>query len=230
MASKRIVLAGGSGFLGQALAQDLVKQGCEVVILTRTPNHIVENIRYVQWDGKTLGLWSDTLDGADAVVNLTGKSVNCRYTPANRREIVDSRVNSVNILGRAILKCSVPPRVWVQAASLAIYGDAGSQVCDESTLPGHGFSPETCVTWEKTFNSLHLPNTRKVLLRIGFALDPHGGALGTLVRLTRYFLGGAAGSGKQFISWLHIADLNRVFIAAIEHSDWDGIFNRHYSE
>src|SRR5207248_8635928 len=127
---------------------------------------------------------------------------------ANRREIVESRVNSVNIIGSAILKYSTPPKLWIQAASLAIYGDAGSQVCDESAPPGQGFSPETCVIWEKTFNAIQLPDTRKVLLRIGFALDPHGGALGTLVMLTRCFLGGAAGSGKQFISWLHIADLN----------------------
>src|SRR5258708_29532572 len=154
MASKRIVLAGGSGFLGQALAHELDKKGFEIVILTRAPDHVVDAIRYVHWDGKTFGSWTNTLNGAEAVVNFTGKSVNCRYTPENRREIVESRVNAVNVIGEAISQCSIPPKVWVQAASLAIYGDAGSQICDEGTPPGQGFSPETCVIWEKTFNAI----------------------------------------------------------------------------
>lgn len=223
--TKRIILAGGSGFLGQALAGELAKRGAEVIVLTRAPVRSTEQVRAVAWDGKTLGEWTSVLDGADAVVNLVGKSVHCRYTPVNRREIIDSRVNSVNVLGQAMLQCARPPKAWVQSGSLAIYGDAGDRVCDESAPYGEGFSVETCVRWEQAFNSWTLPNTRKTLLRIGFALGHGGGALELLTKLTKWFLGGRAGSGAQYISWLHIADLNQMFLWAIQRDDIAGVFN-----
>lgn len=223
MTNPRIVLAGGSGFLGHSLAHELMARGYEVIVLTRSP--AAGPIKQARWDGKTIGDWASYLDGARAVVNLTGKSVNCRYTPENRREINESRVDSVKAVDEAISKCRQPPKVLVQAASLAIYGDAGDRLCDETAQPGEGFPVETCLLWEKAFNAAHTPATRRVLLRISFALGPDGGALQTLTKLTKAFLGGTVGSGRQYISWIHLADLNRMFLWAIEREDIEGVFN-----
>jgi len=225
MTSKRVILAGGSGFLGQSLAGALDAKGYEVIVLTRRPDQASGSRKQAGWDGKSAGEWASLLEGAEAVVNLTGKSVNCRYTPENRTEIIESRVDSVNVLGEAISRCSIPPKAWVQAGSLAIYGDAGDKICDETAEPGEGFPVETCLLWEQAFNAAHTPRTRKVFLRIGFALGPDGGALDTLSKLARLFLGGTVGSGRQYISWLHNHDLNQIFIAGIERSEIDGVFN-----
>lgn len=217
----RVVLAGGSGFLGSHLEQALLARNYEPVVLTRSPR----KPNQVEWDGKTPGDWTQYLEGAAAVINFTGKSVNCRYTPANRQEIVRSRVDSVNVIHQAILQAKTPPSVLIQAASAAIYGDAGSRICDETTPPGKSFSVETCLQWEHAFNSADLPDTRKVLFRIGFALDKSGGALQPLLQLARFFLGGAAGNGQQYISWLHVDDLNGMFIEAIENPAIKGLYN-----
>lgn len=219
--TKRVVIAGGSGFLGQHLERELVKRGYEVMILTRSPRRSNE----IGWDGKALGTWAKAVDGAYGVINLTGKSVNCRYTPENRREIIASRVDSVTVMNEAILKSEKPPAVLIQASSLAIYGNPGAAVCDESTPPASGFSPEVCIQWERAFYQADLPETRRVVLRIGFALAKDGGALEPLVNLTRFFLGGTVGSGNQYISWLHIDDLNQIFIQALEDDRYEGIYN-----
>ncbi|MGA3171495.1 MAG: TIGR01777 family oxidoreductase [Chthoniobacteraceae bacterium] len=222
----KIILAGGSGFLGRALASALTARGCSVVILTRTLRPRADGaITELQWDGKSPGPWAAALDGAAAVVNLTGRSVNCRYTPANRREIVESRVDSIRALAAAIAQCKTRPKVWVQASSLAIYGNAGDRWCDETAPPGDDFPSETCRLWEQAFDSITLPATRKVVIRISFALGPDGGALRTLATITRLFLGGAVGSGRQYISWIHNTDLVRMFEWAIERDDIAGPFN-----
>jgi uncharacterized protein (TIGR01777 family) len=225
MQKGRIVIAGGSGFLGLMLSRALVSRGYDTVILSRSPSDDTENIKQVAWDGKTVGDWGAYLKGAEAVVNLTGKSVNCRYTPKNRREIVESRVNSVNAIAAAMSRCASPPRTWIQAGSLAIYGDAGDDTCDECSSPGAGFSADTCKQWEEAFAAADSPQTRKVLFRIGLALGREGPLLATLSRLTKCFLGGAAGRGRQYISWLHIHDLNQMFVWAIERPDLVGTFN-----
>ncbi len=224
-ATGRIVLAGGSGFLGRALSTMFATRNCEVVVLGRAASHRSGPVQHRQWDGKTIGDWRATLEGATALVNLTGKSVNCRYTPANRREIIDSRVDSVRVLGEAIAQCVRPPAAFIQAASLAIYGDAGDRWCAEDAPAGEGFSVGVCQRWEEAFAEIAAPGMRKVLLRIGFALGPDGGALAMLARLTRLFLGGTVGSGRQCISWIHLADLNRMFVAAIDRDDIAGVFN-----
>lgn len=164
--SKRLIIAGGSGFIGHALIEDFVAQGYEIVILTRSSTRAAKQAQHVVWDGKTLGEWVRQLDGAEAVINLAGKSVNCRYTPSNRQEIIGSRVDSVNVIGQAIVGCRKPPSVWVQASSLAIYGDTGERICNENASLGKGFPVVTCVLWERAFNSILLPNTRKILLRL----------------------------------------------------------------
>jgi uncharacterized protein (TIGR01777 family) len=219
----RVVLAGGSGFIGRALADFLREQGPEVVILTRSPK--AGAVSELAWDGRTLGAWAEALDGAEAVVNLAGRSVSCRYKEANRREIIASRVDSVRAVGAAIRQCARPPRVWVQSGSLAIYGNPGDRVCDETAPPGEGFPVETCLRWEEAWRAEETPATRKVLLRIGFALGRGGGALQPLQMLARRCLGGAAGSGRQYISWLHADDLNEMFLWIVEHENIEGIYN-----
>lgn len=223
--SQRVVLAGGSGFLGTRLAEELAARNYEVVILTRKPRQSSGSARERHWDGQSLAQWAAELDGATAVVNLAGRSVNCRYTPQNRRDINESRVRSTNVIRAAIAGCAAPPAVWVQASSLALYGDAGERWCDENTPPGEGFPVETCRLWERAFDDAVTPRTRKVLLRIGFALDKGRGALATLERLVRCFLGGTTGSGRQYISWIHWRDLNAMFLWAIERNDIAGVFN-----
>ena len=223
MASKRIVLAGGSGFVGQALAGRLLADGYEVIVLSRgTPRNARGTI--VSWDGSTLGAWAKSLEDALAVVNLTGKTINCRLTQSNRREIVRSRVASVQAVGEAIRRCRRPPRVFVQTMAVGIYGDTGDKICDESTLPGVGFLGEACRQWEKAFDESPTPGVRRVVLRLGVVLGREGGAFPSLARLARWFLGGAVGRGRQYISWLHLADAVRIFRDAIDREDFQGIY------
>jgi uncharacterized protein len=224
-AAGRIIIPGGSGFLGQSLARTLIQRGYDVCVLTRNAAGWRGPGAALEWDGRTLGPWTRQLDGALAVVNFTGRSVNCRYTPENRREMIESRVDSVRVVDRAIAECDRPPRVLVQSGSLAIYGDAGDRLCDETAPPGDGFPVETCLRWESAFNEGNTPDTRRVLLRIGFVLGREGGALAVLARLTRCFLGGTVGSGRQYISWLHHADMARIVLRAIEHDEMSGVYN-----
>lgn len=221
----RVIIAGGSGFLGQSLAKVLLGKGYEVVILSRGVHREGSGIRQLNWDGKTLGDWSQASDGAKAVVNLTGRSVNCRHTPENRREIMESRVNSVRVLGEAIARSNRPPEVFVQASSLAIYGDPGDRWCDENAPHADGFSEEVCKRWEAEFEKVQAPQMRKVVMRIGIVLDRDQGALPVLARLARLFLGGRVGSGQQYVSWIHVADLTRMFLEAIERPELSGVFN-----
>jgi len=222
---KRVVLAGGSGFLGRALAKALLERGYEAVVLTRTPRERADGVKEVEWDGEHVGEWIQFLEGAEAVVNLAGRSVNCRHTPENLCEIVESRVNSVLAVAGGIYHVTRPPRVWVQAGSLAFYGDLGSEWCDEQSPSKPGTAVEICQLWEKAFQTASTPKTRKVLFRIGLVLARDGGALSVLEKLARWFLGGRAGSGKQYLSWIHLGDMNRMFITAIEREDLTGIFN-----
>jgi uncharacterized protein (TIGR01777 family) len=215
---KRVVLAGGSGFVGSALAPVLRAKGYETLVLGRGAADL-------RWDGKTLGDWARALDGAYAVVNLTGKNINCRHTVENRREILRSRVDSVRVLGQAIAQCKVPPGVFVQASGVGYYGDTGDRIADEDSEPGTDFPAKVCREWEGAFSALELPATRKVILRLGVVLGRDGAALPMLEKLTRLFLGGAVGNGRQFVSWIHVADIVRMFEAAIDRPELTGPFN-----
>ena len=221
----RIILAGGSGFIGQSLAPFLVSKNSEVVVLTRGKSDHHGSIRKAHWDGKTVGEWTQFVNGALGLVNLTGRSINTRHTPEHRREIVDSRVDSVRILGEAIRRCAQPPKVFVQLAGVGIYGDKGERICDETTAPGDDFVSEVCTKWETAFDSIDAPKTRKVLLRLGVVLGPNGGFLHILSRLTRWFLGGQIGNGCQYISWIHTADLLQMILQALNQEQLAGVFN-----
>jgi len=222
---KRVVLAGGSGFLGEALAAQLLLKDYEVVVLTRSPRAREDGVAEVAWNGKSLGEWVQCVEGAHAVVNLAGRSVNCRHTPENLREINESRINSVNAVATAIHNVTKPPRVWVQAGSLAFYGDLDDQWCEEGTLSGEGTTVQTCRLWENAFKTVPVSDTRRVLLRIGLVLARDAGALSVLGKLTRWFLGGSAGNGRQYMSWIHLADMNQMLLDAIERDEVNGIFN-----
>jgi uncharacterized protein (TIGR01777 family) len=219
-----VVLAGGSGFLGQNLTRYLVQEGYSVVILSRTPRPS-NTVRSIEWDGRTRGSWMRFVSGAKAVVNLTGRSVNCLHNEKNRREILYSRLDSVRVLGEAIRSAERPPRAFIQATSLAIYGDSADRLNDEYAPDGSGFSVEVCRRWEEMVHEIELPNIRRVILRIGFVLGRGGDALTPLVQLTKSYLGGPIGSGKQYISWIHLDDLNEMFRWSIERPDVQGIYN-----
>lgn len=222
---KRVVFAGGSGFLGSALVQPLLEKNYEVVVLTRSPRKRDDGVKEIAWDGKTLGAWVQYLADAHAVINLAGRSVNCRHTPKNLREIVESRVNSVNAIASAIHNLARPPGIWIQAGSLAFYGDLADEWCEEGAPSGAGEMVETCRLWETAFQAAPLPGTRRVLLRIGLVLARDGGALSVLGKLTKWFLGGSAGSGRQYVSWIHLADMKQMFTDSIERDDLHGVFN-----
>ncbi len=217
----RIILAGGSGFLGTELRPIFESRGYDIIVLTRSEPGDTSQLR---WDASSAGPWVSALEGATAVVNLVGRSVDCRKTAANKREILESRIHSVRALAEGFQRCARPPAVWVQASTAHIYGDTDEQILDESSPIGTGFAPEVGRQWERALNEADLPNVRKVILRISFVLGRYGGALAKLARLTRFFLGGTVGSGQQYISWLHIDDLAKMILRAIEQSAMRGVY------
>jgi uncharacterized protein (TIGR01777 family) len=221
---KKIILAGGSGFLGESFADFLINKGYQVIILSRGKKENSGLKTYMQWDGKSLGEWENKVNGSDAIVNFTGKSVNCIYTEKNKKEIISSRLDSVNIIDEVVKKATNPPKVIVQAGSLAIYGNT-TNLCDENSPHGNGFSVNVCEQWEEAFFKEELEKTRKTMFRIGFVLGENGGALEPLMKLTNYYLGGTIGNGKQYISWLHIEDLNQMMLEAIENEHYKGVYN-----
>ena len=225
MNGKRIVIAGGSGFIGTALAREFSRRSYAVSVLTRSPRERRDGVPEVLWDGEQLGEWIQCLDSAEAVINLTGKNINCPHTPENLRAIIGSRVNSVKAIALAIERVKTPPRVWVQAGAAGFYGDTEDLPCNESAPPGNGALAKVCADWETAFTNAQTPQTRKVTLRIGFVLGREGGALPVLTRLTKFFLGGTAGDGRQYLSWIHLADLTRMFAAAVEDENLTGAFN-----
>lgn len=221
----RIVIAGGSGFIGRGLTTMFVARGFEVVVLTRNARAASGNVRQVAWDGATIGDWANELEGATAVINLAGHTINCPHTPANQKLIVASRVNSVTAVTSAIRRCQRPPSVLVQGSAVGFYGDTGPTPRDETLPSGEGFRAEACRAWEAALEPATFPATRCVTLRTGVVLGRDGGALPTLARLTRWFLGGAVGEGRQFISWIHQKDFNRIILATIEDKSWCGVLN-----
>lgn len=225
MSPRRIVLAGGTGFLGRLLAQALVSAGDEVVVLTRQPSQSVSAVREVYWDGCAIGPWAKELEGAHGVVNFTGKNVNCRYSPKALAEINASRVDSVKVLAAAMNACIHPPKVWVQTGSLAIYGDTGEAICTEESPPGEGIPVDTCQLWENAFADSPTPATRRVWLRISFVLGRSAGVLKFLEMLTKLFLGGTVGHGCQYISWVHETDMVRIFQLALNDATLSGVYN-----
>lgn len=223
LAGQRVVVAGGSGFLGLGLARHLVSLGCEVVILAR--GKVAEGAwRTAPWDGRTVGDWSAHLDGAVGVVNLAGRTVDCIKTPDHCDEILRSRVESTGALGAAMHGLAHPPPVWVQMSTAHIYGDPPEVVCDEDAAFGYGLAPTVGRAWEDAFAAAAPAGIRRVALRTSFVLGRSGGALPTLARLARWGLGGKIGHGRQGMSWLHELDMNRVFERALTMDSMSGAY------
>lgn len=218
----KIVIPGGSGQVGTILARRFHATGHDVVVTSRAPQPAAW--RVVPWDTNTAGgEWAKELDGADAVINLIGRTVNCRYTPANRRAIMDSRVRSTQLVGEAVAACARPPRVWLQASTATIYAHRYDAPNDEATgivggsEPGAPdtwkFSIDVATAWEKALEEADTPRTRKVAMRSAMTMSAdRGGIFDVLLGLVRRRLGGRAGDGQQFVSWVHEAD----FVAAVE--------------
>ncbi len=220
----KIILAGGSGFLGQALARRLAAAGWEVVVLSRQPRAGAP-FREVAWDAENPGPWSAELNGAAAVVNFAGRSINCVHTPEKRRAILASRVNAVRALAQGWAQAAHPPPVWLQCSATGYYGDAGDRVCAEDAPAGGDFLAEVCRAWEAVFASANLPGVRRVVLRLGVVLDAEHGALPPLAGLVRRFTGGAASDGRQFMSWVHRDDVTAAMMTALARADVIGAYN-----
>ncbi len=230
----KIVIPGGTGQVGTILARAFHKVGHDVIVLSRRPNKAAW--RTASWDAETLGDWVAEFEGADAVINLAGRNVNCRYTADNRRLIIESRVNSTQIVGKAIAQTSRPPRVWLQASTATIYAHRYDAPNDETTgLIGGSepdapsawrFSIQVARAWERAANDAITPHTRKVLMRSAMIMSPdRGGIFDALLRLVRFGLGGRAGDGRQYVSWIHDQDFVRSIFWLIEHDDLEGVVN-----
>ena len=219
--SNKIIIAGGTGFLGSAIIKAFPDY--EIVVLTRTIRKNEQDIRYVLWDAKNIGNWTKELEGSKAIINLVGRSVNCRYTDANKQEIIDSRVDATLIIGKAIGELNKPPEVWVNAGSAAIFGNSGDEVKVEDSLTGSGFSPEVCKAWEKAFDRYDTPKTRKVFLRIGMVLQQNGGILKPFLNMAKFGLGGKIGTGNQYMTWIHEQDFTDLIRYTILDADFKGI-------
>lgn len=223
----RVIIAGGSGFLGTSLAHHLTARGASVVVLSRSAPKVGGQWRHVSWDARSLGDWKHELDGAAGIVNLVGRSVDCVKTPDHQDEILRSRVEATNVLGQAMRAIDQPP-VWVQMSTAHIYGDPPSVVCTEDSPLGCGFAPFIGKAWEKAFEESALPGQRKVIFRTSFVIGRDrgagGGALARLCSLVRFGLGGTVGRGTQGMSWVHELDMNRLFERALIDPKMSGVY------
>lgn len=210
--ARRIVIPGGAGYLGRFLVEHFRQRAWEVVVLSRDPRVAIAGARTVEWDGRGLGAWAQELEGAGALVNLTGRSVNCRYHERNRSAIYASRLESTRVLGEALAGCAHPPPVWINSSSATIYRHAEDRPQDERGGElGTGFSVDVCRRWEQALWNAPTPSIRRVALRSALVLGAgDGGALAPLARLARWGLGGAMAGGRQWVSWVHSADFARA--------------------
>ncbi len=233
----KIVVPGGSGHVGVFLGEQLARAGHEVVVLSRRPRDgRAAGVREVGWDGRTLGAWADEVDGADAVINLAGRSVGCRYTKANLREMMDSRIDSTRVVGRAIATAARPPAVWLQMSTATIYAHRFAAANDEATgviggdepgVPAYWtYSVEIARNWEAEQDRADTPDTRRVALRTAMVMSPgRGGVYAVLRRLARLGLGGPVAGGRQYVSWIHDHDLLRAILFLLDRSDLTGPIN-----
>ena len=231
---RRIVLVGGGGQVGTILARHFHANRDSVVVLSRDVRYTPW--RTVSWDGKTLGPWINELDDADVVINLAGRSVNCRYSAANRREILESRVESSHILGQALEQLPRPPRLWLNASTATIYRHSFDREMDEvtgdidvvqpTTPAAWNFSIEVALRWEEAFFHSANLRTRKIAMRSAMVMSPDpGGVFDTLLTLVRFRLGGKFGSGKQFVSWIHHKDFVNAIEFLMAHEEFTGCVN-----
>ena len=214
---KRIVIAGGTGFIGKYFEENFRSLGYEVQIISRGTN-------YINWEN-TQAI-KEALDGAELLINLAGKSVNCRYNAENKEEILNSRTRTTQVLGNALQECRKPPTLWINSSTATIYRHAEDRPMTEKNGEiGSGFSVDVAKAWEETFFNFKLSQTRQVALRIAIVLGDSGGVMNPYKNLVRFGLGGNQGSGRQMFSWIHIEDLFQIILFLMEKKELEGIFN-----
>lgn len=233
------MIPGGTGQVGGVLRRALVERGHRVTVLSRRPEHLEDGVRHVLWDGRTLGEWVSELDGADAVVNLAGRSVSCRYTDRNLRQMMDSRVDSTRAVGEAIARAADPPKVWLQMSTATIYADSRSRPDDrphdeaDGVLGGEEpdvplyweYSVRIARRWEAAQAEADVPRTRRVALRTAMVMTPdRGGVFDFLSWMARLGLGGPVDGGRQYVSWIHGEDFVRAVEFLLDHEGLDGPF------
>ena len=222
-----IVLAGGTGTMGRILQEHFAQAGNRVVVLTRNPaKHQRTGITFLPWNGRTIGPWANELEGATAVINLAGRSVDCRYTPKNKALILNSRVDATRVLGEALAKCKAPPRIWINLSTATIYRHAEDRPMDEITGDiGSGFSVDVARAWEQEFFAHSVPGVRQVAVRCAMVFSLYGGAFPRFSQLTKIGLGGRHGSGNQVVSWVHEADVAAFFQWLLDTEAIEGAIN-----
>jgi uncharacterized protein len=225
--SRTIVIPGGAGFLGRCVARFFAAEGWRVVVLSRRDDGEVPGAETLAWDGKTQAGWARALDGAEVVLNLAGRSVNCRYNARNREEIEQSRVQSTRAIGQATATAHRPPRVWLNSSTATIYRHAEDRPQDEHTGEiGSGFSVNVARAWEAAFLEAPTPGVRKAALRTAMVMGPgRGGPFNVFLTLSRFGLGGRMGPGTQYVSWVHIDDFCRALRFLIDRDELDGCIN-----
>lgn len=236
----KIVIPGGTGQVGGALRRALARRGDDVVVLSRRPERLEDGVRHVVWDGRTMGDWAREIDGANAVVNLAGRSVSCRYTDANLRQMMSSRVDSTRAVGEAIARAERPPRAWLQMSTATIYADArsrpGGRPHDERTGVIGGEEPDVPLYWEYSVRiarrweeaqaEADTPRTRRVALRTAMVMTPdRGGVFDYMSWMARLGLGGAVDGGRQYVSWIHEEDFVRAVELLLDREDLEGPVN-----
>ncbi|MGM9923470.1 MAG: TIGR01777 family oxidoreductase [Bacillus sp. (in: firmicutes)] len=215
--NKKIVLAGGTGFIGEYFQKQFKELGYDVAIISRQPGHI-------SWSQKEAII--EALENAEILLNLAGKSVNCRYNQNNKREIMNSRTETTHVLGNAVQSCLRPPKLWINSSTATIYRHAEDRPMTEREGEiGTGFSVDVAKAWEESFFSFRLPHTRQIALRIAIVLGRHGGVVTPYKNLVAFGLGGPQGPGNQRFSWIHIHDLYRIILFLQEREELSGIFN-----
>lgn len=222
---KKIVLAGGSGHLGTLLKHAYVKAGWEVVILSRQREKKEVQVSYVVWDGEHLGTWVHALEDADAVINLSGKSVQCRFTSKNRALLEDSRILPTRALANAISACNKPPRLWINFSGISIFSGLDGCQDEASTTVGTGYLAQLTQRWESAFTAVDLPDTQQVVLRVSPVLSPQWGMLSELLPLTKRGLGGQVADGGQYVSWIHQEDFVRMVQWIVERAHPSQIYH-----
>jgi uncharacterized protein len=216
-AVKKVVLAGGTGFIGTYFEKRFKELGFHVLIISRQDKHI-------HWDDNR-GI-VDALEGAELLINLAGKSINCRYNERNKHAIMESRITTTNILGECIQRCENPPKVWMNSSTVTIYRDSEDvPMTEEHGEIGTGFSVDVASRWEQEMFRFDLPNTRQLALRIAIVLGKDGGAIMPLRNLVRFGLGGKQGNGRQKVSWIHIEDLFQSVLFLNQRTDLEGAVN-----
>jgi uncharacterized protein (TIGR01777 family) len=220
-----IVIAGGTGFIGGHLVDYLLRQNHNLTLLTRSSGEKTGGAKSIRWDGRTIGSWADSIDGADAVINLAGKNIFTRWSEENKRAILASRMDSTRILVQAIKQASRKPAVFISTSAVGYYGNTGDEEVTESHAPGRDFLADVCVQWEAASHEARQFGVRVVNPRFGIVLGKDGGALQQMKLQFNLFVGGYMGSGRQFFPWVHIDDLIRSLGFLLDQPDTNGPYN-----